>query len=190
VGPEALPPNTTETCRLHYSNCTCCPAADCACSAPLGSVGGQNISIAATTSWDFSALDIQVASLQGSTAFPETNILQITGNTPPVRRLPHVLLTFCSYLAICSFCSLHSLSFCSRFAQILLTLGGMQWWFWAPGLDHKEFADPSGGNVGHYFSRILDWYSDNYASFIIIISCCEHYQYPLSTKTAEIPHDC
>ena len=63
-----------------------------------------------------SANSIQVASLQASTAFPETNILQITGNVPP-------------------------------------------WWFWAPGADHKEFADPTGVNVGLYFSRILSWYS-------------------------------
>ena len=120
VGPEALPPNNTETCRLHFPNCTCCPRADCACiHKPPGTVpsyAGGGAMIAQTTSWDFRALDIQVASLQSSTAFPETNILQITGNVPP-------------------------------------------WWFWAPGADHKEFADPTGKSVGKYFSRILDWYS-------------------------------
>jgi hypothetical protein len=79
VGPEYDPPNNTETCRLHFPNCTCCPAADCGC-IHGGSTGSQVHRIAATTSWDFAALDIQVASLQASTAFPETNILQVCLN--------------------------------------------------------------------------------------------------------------
>ena len=74
VGPSALPPNTSDTCRYLFSKCTCCPRADCPC------VAGQ---IAKTTSWDFSALDIQVAALQNNTAFPHTNIMQFTGNVEP-----------------------------------------------------------------------------------------------------------
>jgi hypothetical protein len=74
VGPASLPPNTSETCRTLFPACGCCPRADCSCCA------GQ---IAATTSWDFAALDIQVAALQGNTAFPDTNIMQFTGNVEP-----------------------------------------------------------------------------------------------------------
>ena len=74
VGPSALPPNTSDTCRTLFPTCACCPRADCAC------VAGQ---IAETTSWDFSALDIQVAALQKNTAYPHTNIMQFTGNVEP-----------------------------------------------------------------------------------------------------------
>jgi hypothetical protein len=87
VGPMLLPPNTTETCRLNFPNCTCCPAVDCACcTAPMrwgGAADSQLARIAANTSWDFRALDIQVKHLQESVAFPNTTILQITGNAPP-----------------------------------------------------------------------------------------------------------
>jgi hypothetical protein len=119
VGPMLLPPNTTETCRLNFPNCTCCPKAGCPCCTnptPWGSpVDSQPGRIAETTSWDFRALDVQVKHLMGSVAFPETSILQLTGNAPP-------------------------------------------WWFWAPGQDHREFADPTGVREGQYFSRVLDWY--------------------------------
>ena len=71
VGPAISPPNTTETCRFNFPNCSCCReycAVGCpCCQVPL------------TTSWDFRALDINVANLQSSTAFPETNILQVVG---------------------------------------------------------------------------------------------------------------
>ena len=106
VGPAALPPNNTQTCELHFPNCSCCPKADCGCT------GGR---IANTTSWDFRALDIQVQHFLGSVAFPETSILQLTGNSPP-------------------------------------------WWFWAPGADHRDFAEPTGVREGNYFSKVLDWY--------------------------------
>ena len=69
VGPAISPPNTTETCRLNFPNCSCCREY-CA-------VGCPCCQVPPTTSWDFRALDINVASLQSSTAFPETNILQI-----------------------------------------------------------------------------------------------------------------
>jgi hypothetical protein len=72
AGPAISPPNTTETCRFNFPNCSCCReycATGCACCP----------GVPATTSWDFRALDINVASLQASTAFPETNILQIVG---------------------------------------------------------------------------------------------------------------
>lgn len=39
--------------------------------------------MANTTSSDFRALDIQVKHLLGSVAFPQTSILQLTGNSPP-----------------------------------------------------------------------------------------------------------
>eukprot|EP01052_Picozoa_sp_SAG31_P017321 SAG31_NODE_1180_length_9525_cov_4.989497_6_plen_415_part_00 len=71
VGPAISPPNTTETCRFNFPSCSCCReycAADCSC-----------CQVPPNTSWDFGALDINVASLQSSTAFPETNILQIVG---------------------------------------------------------------------------------------------------------------
>lgn len=117
VGPAALPPNTSATCATLFPSCACCPRADCNCcsgtqvNSPTSNRCADRISTG--TSWDFAALDVQVKSLQGSTAFPHTNILQITGNTPP-------------------------------------------WWFFAA--SGKGFADPSGVTVGHYFSRVLDWY--------------------------------
>jgi hypothetical protein len=74
VGPAALPPNTSHTCRTLFPACACCPRADCACTA------GR---IAATTSWDFRALDVQVSSMMASAKHPETTILQLTGNNPP-----------------------------------------------------------------------------------------------------------
>ena len=74
VGPAALPPNTSHTCRTLFPSCNCCPAADCPCCA------GR---IAEKTSWDFAALDIQVASMQNNVAYPESTILQLTGNSPP-----------------------------------------------------------------------------------------------------------
>ena len=87
VGPMLLPPNTTETCHLNFPNCTCCPAKDCAwCTTPTqwgGMADPQTERIAENTSWDFRALDIQVEHLQKSVAFPNTTILQITGNAPP-----------------------------------------------------------------------------------------------------------
>jgi hypothetical protein len=74
VGPAALPPNTSHTCRTLFPACACCPLADCACTA------GR---IATSTSWDFSALDVQVASMMKSAGHPQTTILQLTGNSPP-----------------------------------------------------------------------------------------------------------
>ena len=71
VGPAISPPNTSETCRYNFPNCSCCReycAAGCSC-----------CQVPATTSWDFRALDINVQSLQSSTAYPATNILQIVG---------------------------------------------------------------------------------------------------------------
>lgn len=81
VGPAASPPNTTQTCTLHFPTCACCPQSDCACTATYN--GAPVRGVARSTSWDFSALDIQVQHLLGSVAFPETSILQLTGNSPP-----------------------------------------------------------------------------------------------------------
>ena len=81
VGPAASPPNNTQTCTIHFPTCACCPQADCACTATYN--GAPVTGVAHNTSWDFRALDIQVQHLLGSVAFPETSILQLTGNSPP-----------------------------------------------------------------------------------------------------------